>query len=199
VIDRKPAEPSSDQVRQLQLIADLVMRELELRRLCHVCPVTGLTTRKTFLSICEQEFSRARTEGTPLSLLCFDIDNFRQINNRWGHHRGDEVLADLCHLSLQFLRDKDLAGRIGDGEFALLFVGLSHEQVHPIAEQLRLSVMRMKGVHSHSDFHLHISGGLSSMCPADGSFSDLLRRADQAMELAKNNGRNQIAILLNGV
>lgn len=198
VIDRKPHHLSSDQIRQLQLLADQVMRELDLRRLRHVCPVTGLATRKIFLAICDREFKRARREHQPLSLLCFDIDNFRQINIRWGHHEGDEVLADLCRLSRQFLRDQDFAGRLGDGEFALLFVGLDHEQAETLAEQLRVAVTRMKGIYTHSDFHLHISGGLSSMSPSDRSFDDLLRRADQAMELAKNNGRNQIALLLDG-
>lgn len=199
VIDQKPQEPSEEQLRQLTLVAELVMRELELRRLRHICPITGLTTRKTFLAIGEREFRRARHERNPLSLLCFDIDNFRQINNRWGHHEGDKVLADLCHLALHQLRDQDFAGRLGDGEFALLFVGLDHGQAQAAAEHVRLAVKKMKGIHSHSDVQLHISGGVSTLCPSDRSFGDLLRRADQAMELAKNNGRDQIALLLHGL
>jgi diguanylate cyclase (GGDEF)-like protein len=195
-LDQQPRHPSEAQLEQLRLLGDVVMRELELRRLRHCCPITGLANRKTFLAIGEQEFQRVRKEGHPLSLLCFDIDNFRQINNRWGHHHGDEVLFDLCKLAKGFLREQDYAGRLGDGEFALLFVGLAHGQALAIAEALREAVTHMGGVHIHSDFKLHISGGLTSVEAQDRSFSDVVRRADQAMELAKINGRNQIAILL---
>lgn len=195
-LDQQPRHPSEAQLDQLRLLGEQVMRELELRRLSHICPVTGLSNRKTFLAIGEQEFERARKDGDPLSLLCFDIDNFRQINIRWGHHRGDEVLFDLCKLAKGFLREEDFAGRLGDGEFALLFVGLGHQEALAIGEGLREAVAHMGGIHVHSDVHLHISGGLTSLEPQDGNFGDLVRRASQAMDLAKINGRNQIAILL---
>ena len=198
-IDRKPRQPSQDQITQLKLLADLVMRELELRRLAHVCPVTGVCNRRTFLDIGEREFRRARREGHPLSLFCFDIDNFRQINNRWGHHGGDRVLAELCHLSRGFLREQDEAGRLGDGEFALLFVDLSHEEALALAESLRVAVTQMGEVQLHSDYKLHISGGLTSMGRHDTAFVEVLRRADQAMDLAKGNGRDQVATILDGL
>jgi GAF domain-containing protein len=122
VIDRRPLEPNPHQLRQLALLSDLVMRELELRQQLFLCPVTNLPIRQRFLSIAEQEFQKAKAEGANLSLLVFDIDNFRTINNRWGHHAGDQVMADLCKMSRQFLRERDFAGRLGDGEFALLLV-----------------------------------------------------------------------------
>lgn len=122
VIDSRPLKPTPVQVRQLQLLSELVMRELELRRQRYLCPVTGLPIRQRFLSVAEREFQLARENDQHLSLLLFDIDNFRAINNRWGHHAGDNVLADLCRMGQQFLCEKDFAGRLGDGEFALLLV-----------------------------------------------------------------------------
>ena len=95
VIDRQPRQPSAQQLRQLTLLSELVMREIELRRLARSCPVTGLPTRQTFLSIAEAEIPRVRQQHLPLSLLCIDIDNLRQINNRWGHAAGDRLLRDL--------------------------------------------------------------------------------------------------------
>lgn len=198
VIDRRPMEPTPEQVRQLQLLSELVMRELDLRRQRFLCPITGLPIRQRFLSIAEQEFRRAKQEKRELSLLLFDIDNFRAFNNRWGHHAGDDILADLCKLGRQFLREKDFAGRLGDGEFALLLVDTPPQEALVTAEALRHAASTMPGVHSHSDVQLHISGGLTSLGLADTAFFNLLQRAEQALHLAKSNGRNQIATLLDG-
>lgn len=199
VIDRRPMQPSSVQIRELELLSQLVMRELDLRRERFLCPVTGLPIRQQFLRIAEQECARAREEGKQLSLLLFDIDNFRAINNRWGHHAGDQLMADLCRMGRQFLREKDFAGRLGDGEFALLLVDTPPQEALVTAEALRRAATTMPGVHSHSDLPLHISGGLTSLGPQDQGFAPLLQRAEQALHLAKSNGRNQIATLLDGM
>jgi len=199
VIDRQPRQISDAQRQQLEWLAELVMRELELRQQAHLCPVTGLPTRRAFLRFGEREFERARQEGHPLALLCFDIDNFRQINQRWGHHAGDTVLHDVCRLARSFLREQDFSGRLGDEEFALLLVDCDPDQSLALAESLRCAVGTMPGVHTHSDFQLHISGGLTNRGSADRHFPDLLHRADRALELAKSNGRNQIACLLDGL
>jgi diguanylate cyclase (GGDEF)-like protein len=97
-----------------------------------------------------------------------------------------------------FKREQDYAGRLGDGEFGLLLINTSVDQAMAVAEALRTATAHLPGVHTHSDVNLHISGGLSSLAPADRSFDDLLHRADRALQLAKGNGRNQIACLLEG-
>ena len=130
------------------------------------------------------------------SLLLFDVDNFRQINSRWGHAAGDRLLLDLCDLCRSVLREQDYAGRLGDGEFALLLINRDAREALAEAEALRLAVTHLPGVHSHSDFALHISGGLTGLADGDRQFNDLLHRAEQALHLAKSNGRNQIARLL---
>ncbi len=195
VIDREPRELSAEQRAVLHRLAQLAMRELELRRLAHLCPVTGLPTRHTFLTIGEREFARARRDHLPLSLLLFDVDNLRLINNRWGHAAGDRVLADLVQLARTFLQEQDFAARLGDGEFALLLVGIDADQAMALAESLRTAVTHMPGVHTHSDFRLHISGGLTALAPQDHAFPDLILRAERALALAKGNGRDQVASL----
>jgi diguanylate cyclase (GGDEF)-like protein len=197
VIDRQPRPDLDPQQRQqLQWIAELVMRELELRRQTQHCPVTGLPIRQAFLAIGERECQRARADRLPLALLCFDIDNFRLVNNRWGHRAGDGVLLSFANLVRGFVREQDYAGRLGDGEFGLLLIATPSEQALAIAEDLRTATAHMPGVHVHSDVKLHISGGLTALAPDDHGFDDLLRRADRALQLAKGNGRDQIACLL---
>jgi len=195
VIDRQPRQPSELQLRQLSLLSQLVMREIELRRLAQLCPVTGLPTRQTFLAIAEQEITRVRQQGLSLSLLCIDIDNLRLVNNRWGHAAGDRLLRDVVQLLLHTLRPQDYAARLGDGEFALLLVGMGSQEALALAERLREAVSQLPGAHSHSEFALHISGGLTCLSSADRGIEPLLCRADRALALAKGNGRNQIASL----
>lgn len=195
VIDREPRDLSPEQRELLHRLAQLAMRELELRRLAHLCPVTGLPTRHTFLTIGERELARARRDQHPLSLLLFDVDNLRLINNRWGHAAGDQALTDVVQLARTFLQDEDFAARLGDGEFALLLVGIERDQAMALADGLRTAVAHLSGVHTHSDFHLHISGGLTVLSPSDRHFTDLIQRSERALELAKGNGRNQIACL----
>ena len=196
VIDREPHQLSEHQLEMLQLLADLVMRELELRRLATIDPITGLYTRTSFFSLAEKEMKRARRQALPLALLNIDVDDFRQINNRWGHRAGDRVLADLCNACASQLRPQDLFGRIGDEEFAILLVDVQGEDAMGIAEAIRNEVSSLHGVFSHSDYQPCISGGLTSLCDDDQGFLDLFSRADQALFLAKGNGRNQIASIL---
>ena len=199
VIDREPRDLGPEQRELLHRLAQLAMRELELRRLAHLCPITGLPTRHLFLSIGAREFDRARRGQYPLSLLLFDLDNLRLINNRWGHAAGDQVLTDLAQLARTFLQPQDFAARLGDGEFALLLVGTERDQAMALADGLRTAVTHLPGIHSHSDFRLHISGGFTVLSPSDQRFTDLIDRAERALELAKGNGRNQIAILFHGL
>lgn len=199
VIDQEPRQPDPAQIHQLQLLAELVMREIDLRRLATLCPVTGLPTRQSFLAIGEREFARARTSGHPLSLLLLDIDNLRQVNSRWGHEAGDRLLADLVHLGRGFLREQDFAARLGDSAFALLLVDLEPQAAMAQAEALRHAARTMVGIWTHSDWQLHLSGGLTALGSHDRRFTDLLLRAESALQLAKGNGRNQIASLLDGV
>lgn len=196
VIDQQPRRLEGAQLDQLQTMADLVMRELELRRISSLCPVTGLVNRSSFFRLGEQELQQARRDGRPLALLNFDIDDFRQINNRWGHEAGDRVLLDICRLAEQRLRPQDLFGRIGDEEFAVLLPDCDDAQAMAKAEGIRQDVATMAGVFSQSDYRPHISGGVTALVGADTSFSDLFYRADQALYLAKGNGRDQIARLL---
>jgi diguanylate cyclase (GGDEF)-like protein len=196
VIDRRPRRLSAEQLALLQRLADLVMRELELRRLSHLCPITGLHNRASFFRLGQQELLEARRRGQPLALLSLDIDDFRQINNRWGHEAGDQVLLDLCGLIRRLARPQDLVGRIGDEEFAVLLPDCNAEEAMAFAEALRAAVAAMPGVFSQSDYQPQISGGLTALAAEDRNFADLFYRADEALYLAKGNGRHQIARLL---
>ncbi|MEB3333310.1 MAG: sensor domain-containing diguanylate cyclase [Synechococcaceae cyanobacterium] len=194
-IDRVPRQVTPAQCRQLRLLGELVIRELELRRQAQQCPISGLPNRYSFLKLAQREFARASCDDLPLALLLVDVDNLRQVNDRWGHLEGDQLLHDFGRLCRSFLQEQDLAGRLGDGEFALLLIGLEAEAALALAEGLRDAVSHLGSARHGSAPPLHISGGLTLRAPGDASLDAMLRRAEQALALAKSNGRNQIASL----
>jgi diguanylate cyclase (GGDEF)-like protein len=198
VIDLRPRSFDAHQCRILELMADLVMRELELRQRSVQCPVTGLFSRSFFFRFGQQEMERARQSGTDLTLFNFDIDDFRQVNNRWGHQAGDAVLLDVCRVAAEQLSQDDLFGRIGDEEFSILLLPADLGRGLDLAETIRTRVAAMPGVFQHSDYQPTISGGLTTLASTDREFADVFYRADQALYLAKGNGRNQIASILAG-
>lgn len=195
VIDHEPHEPTALQLEQLQLIADLVMHDIELRHQSLLCPVTGVYSRQPFFQLGAKEFLHARERHQPLSLVNVDIDNFRLINNRWGHDAGDRVLRQFAQLCQEHLQKRDLIGRIGDEEFGLLLVGLDERSAMVFAQNLHAVAATMPGVYTNTDYHLAISGGVTSLSPSDQGFDDLFKRADRALDLAKSNGRNRVALV----
>ncbi|MCP9799354.1 sensor domain-containing diguanylate cyclase [Synechococcus sp. RedBA-s] len=196
VIDQKPREFSPEQVQQLRLLAEVVMREIEWRHDSSLCPVTGLSNRGALFSVGQWEMEDARAAAEPMALICLDIDNFRQINNRWGHPAGDQVLLDFSHLCKGFLREQDFIARLGDEEFVILLIDQGGDAALQLAERIRQATSRMGGVFSRSGYHLSVSGGVSALGHDDTDFGDLVQRAERALELAKTNGRNQIASVL---
>jgi diguanylate cyclase (GGDEF)-like protein len=195
VIDHQPRGFSEQQRHWLLQFTALLMREIEWRHQRRLCPLTGLHRRDSFFELAAKEFSRAKQQSWPLALLSFDVDNFRQINMRWGHAAGDQVLVDLVGVCKRMLDEDDLMARIYDEEFCLLIVGKDDAAALALAELVRHSITQMNGVFSTSEYRICISGGISSLALNDRSFVDLYARAEQALLLAKNNGRNQIARL----
>ncbi len=162
VIDRAPQHPTAEQIQQLRLLAELVMREIEWRRIRHHCPVTNLAQRTLLYTVGSKEFERAQRLGLPLSLLCFDLDNFRQINHHWGHPAGDKVLREVGQLCSSLVEEHDLVARMGDSEFALLLPERDGDAAMALAEALRQGVAHLPGPFSGSGYQLQVSGGLSS-------------------------------------
>jgi diguanylate cyclase (GGDEF)-like protein len=196
VIDRLPRHFSANQVKLLEELAQLVLRELELRRLATVQPITGFANRISFLEQAKPELERVRTARANLAFLAIEIDHFSQIRNRWGQEASDRALQDVANLLRSQLCPKDLIGQIGDQEFALLMVDANAEGALERAEAIRCGIAELGGVFRSSGHQLHISGGLTLLAPGDTGAEDLLLRAERALFLAQGNGHNQIAELL---
>jgi diguanylate cyclase (GGDEF)-like protein len=196
VIDRQPRHFSSSQVRLLEDLAQLVLRELELRRLTTVHPVSALATRESFLEQAEPELLRTRQAGENLAILALELDHFDQIKIRWGLQASDQAVVDVAGLLRSQQCDQDLVGQIGDQEFALLMVNVDLATAMERADAIRAGISELRGVYSASGHQITASGGLTLLAQADHQPLDALLRAERALFLAQGNGQNQIAEIL---
>jgi diguanylate cyclase (GGDEF)-like protein/putative nucleotidyltransferase with HDIG domain len=153
--------------------------------------LTGLLNRRGFEERLSDELARADRSGAPVSLVVGDLDHFKLVNDRFGHAGGDDALRRFSQLVIQSKRSIDGAARIGGEEFALVLPDTDAPGAHVVAERLRRLVRD-----SMVDYGLPVSVSLGvATYPRHGQTSDeLLRRADQAMYLAKRLGRDRSVI-----
>ncbi|MEX6502025.1 GGDEF domain-containing protein [Pseudomonas zhanjiangensis] len=166
--------------------------EGELQRLATTDVLTQSSNRRHFFECAQREFLLARQFGNPLAFLLLDLDNFKQINDSYGHQMGDQVLQQLAKCGASVLRRGDLFGRIGGEEFAALLPGCEPVLAEQIAERLQREVQRLSFSHEGKQFGVTASQGLTSLRGDDASLDALFARADAAMYQAKRQGKNQI-------
>jgi diguanylate cyclase (GGDEF)-like protein/PAS domain S-box-containing protein len=165
----------------------------EVQRLATTDTLTEQYNRRKFLELGELEIYRSRRFSTPLSAIMFDLDNFKEINDTYGHAAGDYVLHTVALRCSASIRIIDILGRYGGDEFAILLPDADLTEAKEIAERIRQSVTREPLVTSRGRMHITISLGVTQAeCQTD-TLASLLGRADSALYLAKQNGRNQVA------
>ncbi len=165
-----------------------------LEQLSTTDPLTELPNHRALSERLEQEVARARRYGHPLSLLFFDGDHFKRVNDTYGHSVGDVVLQELGRRVQRVLRAGDTLGRYGGEEFLVLLPETAPEEAGEIAERVRKAIAEHPLATSvlKEGIPTTISLGMASF-PADGmSESSLVEQADRAMYWAKRLGRNQV-------
>jgi diguanylate cyclase (GGDEF)-like protein len=157
----------------------------------------GLTqayNRRYLIDVAERELLRTRRTGRPLSLLMIDVDQFKSINDRFGHLAGDEVLIELSQRLKATLRGDEVLARFGGEEFCLLLPDTSLDDAVVAAERLRATVAASPCGTEHANVPVTVSVGVAC-APAASEMSplDLIALADKQMYIAKRAGRNQVA------
>ncbi|MGX7895789.1 diguanylate cyclase [Tsuneonella sp. HG222] len=184
VTDQRIRERSLDRER-----ADALRLATEAQRLANTDVLTGMANRRCALATLDKMLLQARREGTPLSLVMFDIDHFKQVNDRHGHGVGDEVLVRVARIAQAMVRADDLVGRLGGEEFVWLLPGIAEAGAARLAERLRQAIAGNTGRSGLPP--VTVSVGLACR-RSDESASDLLVRADKALYFAKDDGRNRV-------
>jgi diguanylate cyclase (GGDEF)-like protein len=154
--------------------------------------LTGLVNRRRFIEALDAEVERARSFGSPLTIVLADLDNFKQVNDEFGHHGGDVVLRAFADLIRSHVRDVDVSGRIGGEEFAILLPETDGAGASRVAERMRRSLNEVAiPLSDGASIHVASSFGVAALEP-DQSGDDLLRAADAALYRAKDEGKNRV-------
>jgi diguanylate cyclase (GGDEF)-like protein len=160
--------------------------EEEVQRLSITDDLTGLYNYRHFYKTLELEIARLKRQRTALSLLMFDMDNFKRYNDLYGHLEGDKVLKKVGEVVNRLIRSQvDSGYRYGGDEFAVLLVGATLDQAMPIAERLRISI-------EQAGFRdISVSIGVTEFYP-DYNLREFVRLADDSLYAAKHSGGNRV-------
>ncbi|MBP3821604.1 GGDEF domain-containing protein [bacterium] len=177
----------------------LKIKELrdKLKTLSTTDELTGLHNRKYLLERMEQEISRAKRYATPLSLLLFDLDFFKAVNDIYGYEWGDVLLKSIADKLRQVIRKEDILTRYGDEEYVVVLPNTSEENAFLFAERFRKEVERMEFIPAGEEERhpITISGGISTFpCipDAEEDANTIIRYAEHALYNAKKRGKNKI-------
>jgi len=176
--------------------SDLHVRAEELKEISITDPMTGLLNRRYFQERLTEEIERTRRHGLPICLILIDIDDFKKINDQYGHLIGDEVLKDVSKVIRNTIRTIDVASRFGGEEFTVILPHTSKEDATLIAQ--RLCELISKGGELQKKIQgmqkLTVSIGLASFPQDAESVNELIDSADQALYQAKHSGKNRVVV-----
>jgi len=156
--------------------------------------LTGLLNRKAWENELENEFKRYQRNNNPCSLIMFDIDHFKKVNDNYGHPAGDEVIRETSRILRETQREIDVAGRYGGEEFAVILLNCNDEGAKTFAERLRKAIEKLTVAYEDMEIKFTISLGISELDATISSPKDWLNSADKGLYQAKENGRNNSVI-----
>jgi diguanylate cyclase (GGDEF)-like protein len=157
--------------------------------------LTGIANRSNMEMALTNEFERSKRYDAPLAVIFLDIDNFKVVNDTYGHQKGDEVLVAVASLLQKFCRTNDVAARYGGEEFLMLLPHSNAQGAFKIAERVREEVMKMTFFWKESPFSVTISCGVAELNKDFmGNAEQLVAAGDRALYDAKNGGRNKSVI-----
>jgi diguanylate cyclase (GGDEF)-like protein len=166
--------------------------ESRQRHAATIDALTGIPNRRGFGERAERLLARSRREQGPLTLLLFDLDRFKSVNDRFGHRTGDAVLILFSNAAAQSLRPLDLVGRIGGEEFVALLPGVNTETAIEVAERVRNNFANAAREVGGEPVAATVSVGTASVVRSGYDFDALYTCADAALYRAKQNGRNRV-------
>ncbi|PWF62426.1 GGDEF domain-containing protein [Shewanella sp. BC20] len=171
-----------------------VHRNRHLQTIALTDSLTQLPNRRHIYAQAELYFQQAIKQKTPFSVIIFDADHFKKINDNFGHEIGDQALLTIAQASQALTADRNLIGRIGGEEFLILLPNTNAERVWELAHELQTLITRYGAINLPVELKLTVSAGVATLNTElgkqDDSFARLLKRADNALYDAKNAGRN---------
>jgi diguanylate cyclase (GGDEF)-like protein/PAS domain S-box-containing protein len=181
-------------VSKKQADEKIVQLNNQLEALAMTDDLTALPNRRFFFIRGGEEINRARRYQDPLALIMIDIDNFKRINDTYGHDIGDLVLQSIARLIRKQIREVDLPARLGGEEFGILMPNTGLAEAAVVAERLRKEIEEQSCLLQGKTITLTASLGLATLTPEMKNLDNLFHFADTAMYQAKNEGRNRVVL-----
>ncbi|MDX5406899.1 MAG: diguanylate cyclase [Chromatiaceae bacterium] len=170
-------------------VPSLTAANQQLKLVASTDSLTRVASREHLQQRASLEISRSLEQQQPLCLMVFDIDHFKQINDKYGHSKGDEVLQQACLAAQHMLRPTDVIGRYGGDEFVVILPHTEQDVVVAIGQRI---IERLKHITLDEQLTVSASFGVAAL-KADDNFRSLFERADAALYRAKQQGRSQVA------
>ncbi|WP_419689332.1 diguanylate cyclase [Burkholderia theae] len=168
--------------------------EAELHRMATTDHLTQLSNRHAFMRQSEAALRDVRATGLPAAVLMLDLDHFKALNDRWGHPLGDRALRHFARLLLAETRPEAIVGRVGGEEFAIVLPRSDLDTALAFARRVQQRTMQARLMHEDQQVELTVSIGIDAMRESDFGAYQPLSRADKALYLAKERGRNRIEV-----
>ncbi|HEX5394106.1 MAG TPA: diguanylate cyclase [Rhodocyclaceae bacterium] len=166
-----------------------------LEQLVRTDTLTGAANRRHFVERMRLEIQRSRRSKPPLSLLMIDLDHFKQINDKWGHSAGDEVLRCFAQIVSSLLRASDLFARLGGEEFAILLPDTDLAGAEEAAQRVIQAARQQQVACDKHQIQYTISIGVAEIHDDESDYEPFLKRADRALYNAKHAGRDRVEVL----
>ncbi|MBI2263713.1 MAG: diguanylate cyclase [Armatimonadetes bacterium] len=190
---RSPEKYARDLIGPITDLAAHAIEALYLYESSVTDETTGLYNKRYFIQTLSAEIRRAERYGQPFSLLTFDIDNFKRINDTFGHPQGDRVLKDLARIGTQSIREGiDILARTGGEEFHIILPAVGWEQAREVAERFRRKVEENPFLRNPDPLKVTVSMGLSTYPCHAMEEASLIQQADDALYQAKRTGKNRL-------
>ncbi len=179
----------------LQKTKELEMMKSELQKESTTDYLTGLFNRRHFVQMSEKYFESSKRYKKDLSVLMVDIDNFKQINDNYGHHIGDIVIQKVATVINKLVRTSDIAARYGGEEFIVLSPETHKEASGILAQRIRQTIEQQTITAENIEHKITVSIGLTQFEKEDKSMEEVIIRADKALYQVKNSGKNRVCSL----
>lgn len=196
-----PLQSSTGKIERIGIIVydvtDIAVNKLELKKanveLANLSRTDGLTqlyNRRHWEETLLQEYARFQRHKRPTTLIMFDIDHFKMVNDTYGHQAGDEVIKDTCLILRNAKRISDIAGRYGGEEFVVTLMDTDTEGAKILCERLRREIEQREVVHNGQSIKWTISLGIAELKSPLKTHQEWIEQADKALYEAKEGGRN---------
>ncbi|MBI9050209.1 MAG: diguanylate cyclase [Anaerolineaceae bacterium] len=166
----------------------------ELKKQATTDELTGLMNRRRFIEIARKEMKRSTRHEHPLTIALIDLDELKSINDVYGHAVGDQAITLFTKQCMMNLREIDIFARYGGDEFALLLPETDIDQAYVVIERMRQIICESKLIADDTELSISMSAGIATMHNQNISLDELLNRADEALYIAKANGKNRIMV-----